>query len=241
MHADPDSAALPARDGDRVRFACGTCGRELRAPLDRVGQTASCPTCGTEVTVPSLPPDPAPTTLEEWDEPTPPIGPRPLVCEMCGATNDPRDTVCRTCGEDLPEPDDAAASTRRRPEGRGVIDLGLVFSDGWELFKQDYGRILGLGGLYLLAAVVIGGIVSGPLIGASLYLQIENQQPNGQVAGGIVFVISALQTVASVLGQMVAAFLGVGWARIMLRIARPTSCLPTAGGSCRRRCARGCS
>jgi predicted RNA-binding Zn-ribbon protein involved in translation (DUF1610 family) len=55
MHADPDrERTIPLDDRmDRfVLFPCPGCGRRVRAPRERAGQRARCPSCGGTMTVP---------------------------------------------------------------------------------------------------------------------------------------------------------------------------------------------
>lgn len=44
---------VPEQRPDEVKFECAHCGQHISAPLDQAGIAATCPTCGTSVTVPS--------------------------------------------------------------------------------------------------------------------------------------------------------------------------------------------
>ena len=176
--SEPPLESASLEDG-KVKFRCGSCGKALRAPTEKIGSAADCPKCGTPIVVPDpagdrfRPAAAAPAAeapAEEWDDEeeyaAAGAGPADVVCPMCGAANDPARTTCETCGERLPEVAGAAPARRRDGGGgrrrRGTVDLGEVFSEGWRVMTENYGLLLGAGIVYMLCTIVVSCVVVGP-------------------------------------------------------------------------------
>ena len=214
-----------------IEFRCDTCGKLLRAPEDRVGQTADCPQCRGAVTVPGA----SAADADPWGD-TPPgdadgyavaddVGPRP--CPMCGTENAAAATRCVGCGEALTPaaPADFDGTHRRRPPG--VIDLGVTFSLAWERYKEQFGLTIGgsvlYGALYLTATCLL--VLPLTLLLTGAVVAGGGMAPGGPgAAGGPPFAFFAMQALAGVLSGLlltaVFAFFDGGFALLRLNIVR---------------------
>ncbi|NNJ24658.1 zinc ribbon domain-containing protein [Alienimonas chondri] len=201
----------PRIDGDRVMFACATCGKELLTLRSRAGQTTSCPQCGDPVTVPDT--GFVPDQIEPPDF---------VNCPMCGADNPRGAKTCSVCGERLqtetpPEVDPRGTRFRRRV---GTVSLGETFSRGWELCTEHFGILLGGAALVGVLLMVAGCFIGGPL---GVVAQVANGnfgQPPRRASVEDALVMTGVNQIAQVLTTAITALLFAGYVRLRLNLAR---------------------
>jgi predicted RNA-binding Zn-ribbon protein involved in translation (DUF1610 family) len=101
---------------DAIRFACPQCGEKLKIAALHAGRAASCPKCGTSVTVPFESPVTPPPALSASSAPQAPAAQSSAVptagiiyCVACGTKNSENNFRCTQCGATLHESSAPAA------------------------------------------------------------------------------------------------------------------------------------
>lgn len=199
-----------------ITFACGNCGRTLTTSEDRAGQQAKCPGCGEVVTVPQ-PTAPEPLVeddllTEDGDEPSADKtelaaekSSATRACPMCGMENPRTARKCQACGEAFP------GTPKRDRRANTSLEVGNMISSTWDIFKE-----------HLAVTVVSTLILTIPMVvwiyatmgcGFIALSQLDAQEQVPLFALFIAGPISALSFLAM-------AFLGPGYSRLMLAVAR---------------------
>lgn len=158
-----------------INFECGNCGKQLATPDDKAGKTGKCPDCGEPVSVPRPQSEyqaEDPFDFGEIASSLPPIatGRSMRSCPMCGAQVSSTDQSCPACGEEL------KTETAGKPSGQfstgNRVDIGEVFSMGWQRFQEQMGTVI--------AAVLIAGFANA---GINMVMQLALSGLNDPVVG----------------------------------------------------------
>ena len=205
----------PRIEGDKVLFACATCGKELRTDRRRAGRATACPQCGDRVVVPDTGLAPLPA-----GDARPRKAARPVECPMCGTENAAGAVSCAVCGERLTGTAGRGGPYRRRV---GTVDLGETFREGWRLTAEHYGIVLAgvlvTFGIGLLLWCVIGG----PFQVAGLFITGQfPPRPGGPVRpdAGAALAQVGFQMIGQLLAAAAGAFFMAGFVRLRLNVAR---------------------
>ena len=122
---------------------CTHCGTLLPPDAVTKGNDVLCPICGVW-TQQSPPLESSVSALRQSDD-SDDLGDGLMECPWC-AEEIPRDSrSCPECGR--------STQGGRNREGHGTIELGEVFSETWELFKEHMGLLIG--------ATLLVGIING--------------------------------------------------------------------------------
>jgi Uncharacterised protein family (UPF0259) len=219
-----------------IEFHCPVCQKLLKTADDKAGVRANCPGCGQSVAVPDLAHEGAAvdSSLEPAEvrrEALPSqasvvphdagladsesLSGETKACPMCGAEIKLAAKRCRFCGEDLVD---------HRAEGLPThIEAGDVLSKSWEIYKKNFGLLVGstlvvlaIGLVAFAAAYVVflvgfisivgiaGGIGKGP----------PKNDAGAMIAFGVFYVLFIGFILA------IQAFLQGGYQVMMIRIAR---------------------
>ena len=183
-----------------IEFSCPECGKPLSTTDDKAGRSAKCPGCGERLTVPGRIPPATESDLENtlpsdggfagsFSEEQPQSDSVRKPCPVCGELILAHARVCRFCGEQF------AGVAKEEPEGLRA-DLGVIWEQAWEVYKNNLGLSVGL---YVLT-LLIQFAASLP----ELKLNINQAQWNP-----LVLLQSAVQF-----------WLAAGYAHCMLKLAR---------------------
>ncbi len=200
-----------------IEFSCEHCGKALSTGDEKAGRRAKCPDCGEAIEVPwintagvdlsAVPaPPPLPTAIA-------PAVPGAANCPMCGFAVSRRDQECPACGEPLTH---EQASRQRRVDGEpDKVDLGVALSRTWELYKAEFGLVVGsqiVGGLLAMAAML-------PAMGLFVGVIAVADQSHGEdvplIAG-----LGIVGAICGIVGWLTAIWIGVGMSMILLRVVR---------------------
>ncbi len=116
-----------------IEFRCHECQRQLRTSDDKAGLTATCPSCGTTLTVP--PPDGVQSDFDsfgdfdndgEFSSSFSQKDSRSKECPMCGASVSYYETRCSDCGEEFSKPSTRKGRPRNMESHRGGLILGMA-------------------------------------------------------------------------------------------------------------------
>jgi len=209
-----------------IEFNCPECNQTLKTQDERAGKSAKCPNCGTPVTVPS--PGAEQDEQDEQDEQADPWGsidsdefaeeesapaeqpfsfspaststPDSVNCAICGEQNPAHATNCRACGESL------NIRSIQSPLRQREVHVGFVFSEAWEIYKDNLG--------ISIAAVMVPGLLAIvallPLIGIPAVIAEEADNAVGAI----------LMLVGMGVFFLIFIYLQLGSKLMLLKIAR---------------------
>ena len=198
-----------------IKFRCPTCRKALSTGDDKAGRTATCPQCGSSVTVPQ----PEPIRFEEaaaddgfgdFNAPPPrqrretrqPRQTGDINCPACGVENHAGAVFCRACGEPL-----TSRVAVRRPGGS--LEFGDIFKHAFECWKGELGVLVG----GFLVAGFMANVAGAPLKIVSEFMKRGNVTP----------LLILLACLAFVLQLIVQIYVMLGMARVVLSAARGES------------------
>lgn len=213
-----------------IEFHCPHCSKLLKTPDDKAGVRANCPGCGEVVTVPSPADEGAhadpnlaePAAAHEGGQAIAPAGSpaagefgapdETKTCPMCGETIKKAATRCRFCGEALDS----------RPVSDGVptkIEAGDVLARAWEIYKGQFGLILG--GFLIFLGIQIGVNMASQAVQVGIQFAVMGGggAPPGN-PGPALFAIYGTSLVFAFLQFCVTSYLEAGYHLLLLKIAR---------------------
>ncbi|MCC6127077.1 MAG: DUF975 family protein [Pirellulales bacterium] len=197
-----------------IEFRCTKCNKLLRTADDTAGKHAKCPECGEILLIPAAgaPPAPPPSPASPFAgsggfTPPPPGG--PAGGSPFGAGEQPQyqpDTgnPYQSPSPYAPLPTMPVEAGEIRPT---IIDLGDVMGRAWTIFKQEWGMCLGV-----LVVAFLCQFGAGMVIG--LFTNVIAAMTRNR---DIVALFSVFSNIAS---QLFSVWIGIGQARILLKIAR---------------------
>lgn len=195
-----------------ITFHCRHCGKSLTTGEEKAGLTAKCPGCGQVVTVPAYSEDAMTARDDQELEPEEATAgsaglssrPEMRTCPMCGAENSSAARRCQACGEPLAEP-------RSRSGEPKSLELGRTMSLAWDIFKENLPVPVGAVFITSTCAVVwVYGTVT------SIFSLIAGIDQNKEV----LLVLSAVAGVFAVASFLILAFIGPGYAKVLLNAVR---------------------
>jgi phage FluMu protein Com/uncharacterized membrane protein len=209
-----------------IEFRCTKCSKLLRTADDTAGKHAKCPECGEILVVPSpgtpmAGPSPGPT-------PSPSPGPSPFAGGGAGGFSPPPsgpagESPFGAAEQPQYQPDTGnpyqspspyatlptmpVGATEIRPT---IIDLGDVMGRAWTIFKEDWGMCLGTVVVAFLCNFAVGFIIG--LIPQAVLAMTRNQD-----------IAVAFSLIGNFVSQAFSIWIGIGQARMFLKIARGQS------------------
>lgn len=194
-----------------IEFSCPECGKPLSTTDDKAGRSAKCPGCGERLTVPGRSPPATESDLENtlpsaggsagsFSEEQPQSDSVRKPCPVCGELILAQARVCRFCGEQF------AGVAKEDPEGLRA-DLGVIWEQAWEVYKNNLGLSVGL---YVLTILI--------QFAANLPQQALNVAQRQLDLNPLIYGPSMLAAV--LLSNGVQFWLGAGYAHCMLKLAR---------------------
>lgn len=215
-----------------IEFHCPHCDKLLKTPDDKAGVRANCPGCGQIVTIPDLvaeaaqadpsfaashadaemsPPEEAVPGAEEGEAVDSDLQHDVKPCPMCGAAIKKAAVRCRFCGETL----ERVASRERVPT---KIEAGDILSHAWEIFKDQFGLLVGASLVVLGITLVVAFV--GSFVQQMLLFAIA--APGGRGGNPLAIGIGSigLSLVFTILNLGITAYLQAGLHVLVLRVAR---------------------
>lgn len=194
-----------------ITFDCPHCRKSLTTGDDKAGLTAKCPGCGQPIQVPDHSQEAAVDDVGEdatsaVDAEASPGRDQPgtLTCPMCGAENAITERRCRACGEPFPE-------SRLRTGEPKTLELGRTMSLAWEIFKENLP--VTVGAVFIIQICLVVWIYGAIVSVATLVAGIEDNEE-------VLFLVSAVAGLFAVISFLVMAFLGPGYAKVLLQAVR---------------------
>jgi len=169
---------------DRIEFQCDTCGKRLRAPVNKAGVETSCPQCGDPVQVPNAPRVRA--TNDDFLGAT--DGPDEADCPVCGETVPPDAVSCPACGEFLGAMPNESGGARRG--GPTEVTLGSVWYSAVQDWKEHFGILLaGVLIAWLISTAVTFALYFGMIIVMFGGIAAVGAGGGGGDAAGVLFIV----------------------------------------------------
>lgn len=200
-----------------IEFLCSSCQQQLRVPDAAAGKNARCPKCSTILAVPGAsqtatpPPPVAPTPGDLSFRPEP----KPAPQNSAGGFDNP-------FGDTGPKPwsgpSDAAnpyaspaggfnePTPLAGPIGHQVVDVGPILNHSFRVWQDNLGLLVGTTLVVAIISIVINGGLGGVL--------------GVVMIGGEPILIAALGLVVQTTAFAITTFLGIGQAKICLKLAR---------------------
>jgi uncharacterized membrane protein/phage FluMu protein Com len=189
-----------------IEFRCTKCNKLLRTADDTAGKHAKCPECGEILLIPAAGAS-APTPAAGGSAPPPPNSPSgdsPFGAGAAPQYQPDTGNPYQSPSPFAPLPSMAAGAGEIRPT---IIDLSDVMGRAWTIFKQEWAMCLGV--------LVVGNLCS---FGAGIVLGIIPQVIGAITRDNDIAAIFAV--LANITNQIFAVWIGIGQARIFLKIAR---------------------